>query len=45
VAEHVEKNERAILFYQKQEFETVGESEFELTATHSNPNWVMLLRY
>lgn len=38
-------NERAIYFYQKQGFETVGESEFVLTATHSNPNWVMLLRY
>ena len=39
------KNERAIRFYQKQEFETVGETEFVLTETHSNPNWVMLLRY
>ena len=39
------ENERAIRFYQKQGFEIVGESEFVLTATHSNPNWVMLLRY
>jgi len=39
------KNDRAIRFYQKQGFETVGESQFVLTATHSNPNWVMLLRY
>lgn len=39
------KNERAIGFYQKQGFEIVGESEFVLTASHSNPNWVMLLRY
>lgn len=38
-------NERAIRFYQKQGFETVGESDFVLTATHSNPNWIMLLRY
>ena len=38
-------NERAIRFYQKQGFETVGESKFVLTETHSNPNWVMLLRY
>jgi ribosomal protein S18 acetylase RimI-like enzyme len=38
-------NERAIRFYQKQGFETVGESDFVLTATHSNPNWVMLLQY
>lgn len=39
------KNERAIRFYQKQGFEIVGESEFVLSETHSNPNWVMLLRY
>jgi len=39
------KNERAIRFYQKQGFVIVGESDFVLTATHSNPNWVMLLRY
>jgi ribosomal protein S18 acetylase RimI-like enzyme len=39
------KNERAIRFYEKQEFKTVGESQFVLTATHANPNWVMLLVY
>ncbi len=39
------KNERAIRFYGKQGFETVGESEFVLTETHSNPIWVMLLKY
>ncbi len=39
------ENDRAIGFYQKQGFEIVGESEFVLTATHANPNWVMLLRY
>lgn len=38
-------NERAMRFYSKQGFEAVGESEFVLTATHSNPNWVMLLKY
>jgi ribosomal protein S18 acetylase RimI-like enzyme len=38
-------NERALRFYWKQGFETVGESEFVLTETHSNPNWVMLLKY
>jgi ribosomal protein S18 acetylase RimI-like enzyme len=38
-------NERAIVFYQKQGFEIVGESEFVLTETHANPNWVMLLKY
>lgn len=39
------ENERAIRFYQKQGFEIVGESEFVLTETHANPNWVMLLLY
>lgn len=38
-------NGRAIRFYEKQNFKTVGESEFVLTETHSNPNWVMALRY
>ncbi len=38
-------DERAIRFYQKQGFEIIGESEFVLTATHANPNWVMLLKY
>ncbi len=38
-------NERALRFYQKQGFIIVGESEFVLTETHSNPNWVMLLEY
>jgi diamine N-acetyltransferase len=38
-------NERALRFYQKNGFETVGESQFVLTETHANPNWVMLLRY
>lgn len=39
------KNERALRFYEKQGFETVGESHFVLTQTHANPIWVMLLRY
>jgi diamine N-acetyltransferase len=39
------ENGRALRFYQKQGFEVVGESQFVLTAEHSNPNWVMLLRY
>lgn len=38
-------NERAIRFYQKQGFQTVGELEFVLTETHVNPAWVMWLRY
>ncbi|WP_172623158.1 GNAT family N-acetyltransferase [Flavisolibacter ginsenosidimutans] len=39
------KNERAVRFYEKQGFETVGESAFVLTETHSNPIWVMVLKY
>ena len=38
-------NERAVRFYQKQGFETVGETIFRLTPTHSNPAWVMMLGY
>ena len=38
-------NERAVSFYQKQGFETVGETSFRLTATHSNPAWVMMMEY
>lgn len=38
-------NDRAISFYKKTGFKTVGESEFVLTPTHANPNWVLLLTY
>lgn len=40
-----QENYRAIRFYQKQGFETVGESRFVLTETRTNPIWVMLRRY
>jgi ribosomal protein S18 acetylase RimI-like enzyme len=39
------KNDRALRFYKKAGFETVGESQFVLTEAHANPIWVMLLRY
>ena len=39
------KNDRAIRFYEKAGFETVGESQFVLTSTRVNPIWVMLLTY
>lgn len=39
------KNDRAIHFYEKQGFQIMGESEFVLTSSHSNPNWVMWLTY
>ncbi len=38
-------NERAVSFYQKQSFETVSETSFRLTATYSNPAWVMMMEY
>jgi diamine N-acetyltransferase len=37
------ENGRAIRFYEKQGFVTVGESDFVLTEAHSNPNWVMVV--
>lgn len=40
-----QENHRAIRFYQKQGFETVGEDRFVLTETRTNPIWVMLRRY
>mgnify|MGYP003575291655 CR=1 FL=1 len=39
------ENKRAIHFYQQQGFETVGEGKFTLTEAHTNPTWIMLLRY
>ena len=39
------RNDRAISFYKKQGFQIIGESEFVLTPSHSNPNWVMWLAY
>lgn len=38
-------NERAVRFYERQGFQTVGETRFKLTATHSNPAWVMGIEY
>ncbi len=38
-------NERAVNFYKKTGFQTVGEYFFKLTETHSNPNFQMLLKY
>lgn len=39
------KNDRALRFYEKEGFETVGESRFVLTETRANPIWVMVLPY
>lgn len=37
------ENQRAINFYKKQGFEIVGKSNYQISATHSNPNHVMFL--
>ena len=39
------KNDRAINFYKKNGFEIVGEKDFKISETHSNPNYVMYLKY
>ncbi len=39
------KNDRALRFYQKEGFVAVGESQFVVTETHTNPIWVLLLPY
>jgi ribosomal protein S18 acetylase RimI-like enzyme len=39
------ENHRAISFYDKAGFKIVGEGDFRLTATHSNPNHIMFLEY
>ncbi len=39
------ENERAIRFYQKNKFEIVGSYDFKISATHSNPNHQMYLKY
>ena len=39
------ENHRALRFYQKQGFATVGEGRFVLNSSHSNPVWIMLHQY
>jgi ribosomal protein S18 acetylase RimI-like enzyme len=39
------ENHRAIAFYLKSGFKIIGDGDFRLTATHSNPNHLMLLSY
>lgn len=38
-------NKRAIAFYEKEGFETIGEHMFQVSATHSNPNHVMCIKF
>jgi ribosomal protein S18 acetylase RimI-like enzyme len=39
------ENNRAVNFYQKNGFERIGSYDFKISATHSNPNHQMLLKY
>ena len=39
------ENHRAVKFYKKAGFEIAGSYNFQLTPTHSNPNYLMLLKY
>ncbi len=39
------ENQRAINFYQKAGFKIVGEYDFQISPTHSNPNHIMYLKY
>lgn len=39
------ENQRAINFYKKLGFEIVGKSDYQISATHSNPNHVMFLQF
>jgi ribosomal protein S18 acetylase RimI-like enzyme len=39
------ENHRAIKFYSKKGFKIVGDYDFEISKTHSNPNHIMYLEY
>lgn len=39
------ENDRAVNFYKNAGFEIIGNYDFKLTETHSNPNYQMLLEY
>ena len=39
------ENHKAINFYKKAGFKIVGQHDFQISATHSNPNHQMLLTY
>ena len=39
------ENERAIKFYTKMGFKIVGEYDFRISATHTNPNHIMFLPF
>lgn len=39
------ENKRAVNFYQKMNFKIIGEGDFRITDTHSNPNFIMYREY
>ncbi|MEO8770717.1 MAG: GNAT family N-acetyltransferase [Ferruginibacter sp.] len=39
------ENQRAISFYKKAGFEIIASADFKISETHSNPNYIMLLKY
>jgi ribosomal protein S18 acetylase RimI-like enzyme len=39
------ENERAVNFYLKSGFEIIGSHDFQISATHSNPNHQMFLKF
>ena len=39
------ENQRALAFYKKKGFKIIGNSDFKISETHSNPNYVMYLKY
>lgn len=39
------ENERAVNFYMKNGFQVIGSYDFQISATHSNPNHQLFLKY
>jgi ribosomal protein S18 acetylase RimI-like enzyme len=39
------ENQRAVNFYTKKGFEIIGSYDFQLSESHSNPNYLMFLQY
>ena len=39
------ENERAVAFYKRAGFEIIEHGDFKISETHSNPNYIMYLKY
>ena len=39
------KNEKAISFYKKMGFQKIGNADFKISETHSNPNHILYLKF